>query len=117
MSFADKIKSIFGKEEAKPSRPSLVDQINVHMNLLVQKSGILNDQFAKEKADIAAIAAEASALKESKEILAAKLEQDILGRITAVSSACELAIAGKQPENVKKEISSLKAKMSQRSAL
>lgn len=107
----------FFKEDEKSSGPSLVEQINSQMKLLVEKSGILNDQFESEKNEIASIALEAADLGESKEILAAKLEQDILGRITAVSSACELAIAGKSRENVKKEISALKAKMGQRSAL
>ena len=107
----------FFKKDEKSSGPSLVEQINSQMKLLVEKSGILNDQFESEKNEIASIALEAADLGESKEILAAKLEQDILGRITAVSSACELAIAGKSRENVKKEISVLKAKMGQRSAL
>ncbi len=110
------VNKLFRKDE-KSAGPSLVEQINSQMKLLVAKSGILNDQFESEKKEIASIAEEASALGESKEILAAKLEQDILGRITAVSSACELAIAGKARENVKKEISALKAKMGQRSAL
>ena len=107
----------FFKKDEKSSGPSLVEQINSQMKLLVEKSGILNDQFESEKNEIASIALEAADLGESKEILAAKLEQDILGRITAVSSACELAIAGKSRENVKKEISARKAKMGQRSAL
>ena len=107
----------FFKKDEKSSGPSLVEQINSQMKLLVEKSGILNDQFESEKNEIASIALEAADLGESKEILAAKLEQDIRGRITAVSSACELAIAGKSRENVKKEISALKAKMGQRSAL
>lgn len=107
----------FFKKDEKSSGPSLVEQINSQMKLLVEKSGILNDQFESEKNEIASIALEAADLGESKEILAAKLEQDILGRITAVSSACELAIASKSRENVKKEISALKAKMGQRSAL
>lgn len=107
----------FFKKDEKSSGSSLVEQINSQMKLLVEKSGILNDQFESEKNEIASIALEAADLGESKEILAAKLEQDILGRITAVSSACELAIAGKSRENVKKEISALKAKMGQRSAL
>ena len=107
----------FFKKDEKSSGPSLVEQINSQMKLLVEKSGILNDQFESEKNEIVSIALEAADLGESKEILAAKLEQDILGRITAVSSACELAIAGKSRENVKKEISALKAKMGQRSAL
>ncbi|MCQ2241379.1 hypothetical protein [Treponema sp.] len=117
MAIANIIKNIFSKKEEKSSGPSLVEEINRHMTLLVEKSGNLNENFESEKAEIASIAKEAASIKESKEILAAKLEQDILGRITAVSSACELAIAGKSNDSVKKEISSLKAKMNQRSAL
>ena len=82
----------FFKKDEKSSGPSLVEQINSQMKLLVEKSGILNDQFESEKNEIASIALEAADLGESKEILAAKLEQDILGRITAVSSACELGL-------------------------
>lgn len=109
--------SLFAKKEKKPSGPSLVDQINYQMKLLVEKSGNLNDLYEAEKKSIFNLSQEAAGIQESDEILAAKLEQDILGRITAVSSACELAIAGKQPDAVKREINSLKAKLSQRSAL
>lgn len=110
---------IFGKEkkeEKKSAFPSLVEQIRIQMNLLVEKSGNLNDQFAEEKRDIVLLAGEASFMEQSQEILAAKLEQDILGRITAVSSACDFALSDKE-NTVKKEIASLKAKMSQRCAL
>ena len=120
MAFSDFIKGIFKtekKESAKSTSPSLVDQIRTQMELLVEKSGNLNDLYSVEKRQIIQLSGEASLMEESNEILAAKLEQDILGRITAVSSACELAIAGKSRENVKKEISALKAKMGQRSAL
>lgn len=118
MALANIIKSIFSKKEEKPSGPSLVEEINRHMSLLVDKSRNLNDSFESEKSEIAAIAKEAASIEESREILAAKLEQDILGRVTAVSSACELAIAGKATgETVKREINSLKAKMGQRSVL
>ena len=107
----------FFKKDEKSSGPSLVEQINSQMKLLVEKSGILNDQFESEKNEIASIALEAADLGESKEILAAKLEQDILGRITAVSSACDLALSGTRGDGVKKEIANLSAKISQRCAL
>lgn len=111
------LKRIFNKKEEKISSPSLIEEINKHVSLLVEKSKNLNENFEEEKTEILEIAKEAANIKESKEILAAKLEQDILGRITATSSACESGIAGKVNINIKKEISLLKAKLSQRSAL
>ena len=65
----------FFKKDEKSSGPSLVEQINSQMKLLVEKSGILNDQFESEKNEIASIALEAADLGESKEILAAKLSK------------------------------------------
>ncbi|MCI5829694.1 MAG: hypothetical protein UHY90_03600 [Treponema sp.] len=119
MAVAELIKNIFSKkEEEKKTEPSIVDEIKKHMGLLAEKCQILNESFEEEKKEILALKAEADSIEESREILAAKLEPEVLGRITSVSSVCELAIAGKEsPQSLKKEIASLKAKMNQRSAL
>ena len=120
MAFSDFIKGIFKaekKESAKSTSPSLVDQIRTQMELLVEKSGNFNDLYSVEKRQIIQLSGEASLMEESNEILAAKLEQDILGRITAVSSACDLALSGTRGDGVKKEIANLSAKISQRCAL
>lgn len=107
------LKEAFGKKD-KPSDPTLIDRINTSMQLLIEKSGNLNDSFSKEKQAIRDIAEEASKFVELKDIFSAKLEQDILGQITKASFACDAALSGADFGNVKKCIASLKAVVNQR---
>ena len=107
------LKDFFGKKD-KPSDPTLIDRINTSMQLLIEKSGNLNDSFSEEKQAIRDIAEEASNFVELKDIFSAKLEQDILGQITKASFACDAALSGADSGNVKKCIASLKAVVNQR---
>ena len=107
------LKEVFGKK-GKPSDPTLIDRINTSMQLLIEKSGNLNDSFSEEKQTIRDIAEEASKFVELKDIFSAKLEQDILGQITKASFACDAALSGADSGNVKKCIASLKAVVNQR---
>ena len=107
------LKDFFGKKD-KPSDPTLIDRINTSMQLLIEKSGNLNDSFSEEKQAIRDIAEEASKFVELKDIFSAKLEQDILGQITKASFACDAALSGADSSNVKKCIASLKAVVNQR---
>lgn len=117
MGIAHFVKSIFKKpEEQKKTSDSLLDRINASMELLVQKSRNLNDQFSEEKEEIMRIAEDARSIRESEEIFSAKLEQDILGNITAVSSACDAALSGRSQCAVKESLLQLKAVVAQRLA-
>lgn len=110
------VKSIFKKSEKEEKASSLLDRINASMELLVQKSRNLNEQFSQEKEEIMRIAEDARRIQESGEIFSAKLEQDILGNITAVSSACEAVLSGRSRSAVKESLAPLKAAVAQRLA-
>ena len=82
--------------------PTLLEQIITSMDLLAQKASSLNDSWAEEKEKIIETSQEVRHLQKSDGITAAKFEQDILGKITALSSACDSAIAGNKDAEVKK---------------
>ena len=90
------ISGLFGKseedKEALPSFPTLLEQI-------------------------ARLVDEVEHMEETDGILAAKFEQDILGKITALSSACDCAIAGKKDADVKKALAALLSSVNQRIAV
>ena len=71
----------------------------------------------EEKKQIAELAEEAKKIGGSPEIFSAKLEQDILGNITAVSSACDSVLSGSNESAVKETLASLKTVLAQRMAL
>ena len=87
------------------------------MRLLFEKSGTLNDSWKEEKEQIASLLEEVEHMEDAEGILAAKFEQDILGKITALSSACDSAIAGKPDADVKKALAALLSAVSQRKAV
>lgn len=107
----------FSKKGKMEGESGLLEQINFSMDLLVQKSRNLNSQFEAEKQQIADIANTARTIRESGVIFSAKLEQDILGKITAVSSVCDAVLAGRPVNTMQQSIEALKAAISQRLAL
>lgn len=109
---------IFKKSEEKNSEPSLIDKINSYMDLLLQKSSMLNSDYDAEKQLIVELVEETKAFKIiDKDIFSAKLEQDILGKITTASSACESSLVGKDHDTLKAAIAALKTVINQRTAL
>lgn len=109
---------LFKKSEEKNNEPSLIDKINLYMDLLLQKSSMLNNDYETEKQLIVDLAEEAKAFKIiDKDIFSAKLEQEILGKITTASSACEASLVGKGDDNLKEAVASLKTVINQRTAL
>ena len=116
MGIANLFKGFFKKGKMEGGSV-LLERINFSMDLLVQKSRNLNSQFEDEKQQIADIANTARTIRESSVIFSAKLEQDILGKITAVSSVCDAVLAGRPNKTMKQSIESLKAAVSQRLAL
>ena len=117
MKITDFMKRVFQKSGKKKENSGLLDRINLSMNLLVQKSQNLNSQFDEEKNQISELAEEAKKLASSNEIFSAKLEQDILGNITAVSSACDSVLSGSNESAIKETLASLKTVLAQRMAL
>ncbi|MGN0728993.1 hypothetical protein [Treponema sp.] len=117
MGIANFVKNFFYKSKRKNQKSGLLDRIHISMELLVQKSENLNSQFNEEKKQIEELALEAGKIVSSDEIFSAKLEQDILGNITAVSSACDSALSGGNNSAVKEALASLKTVISQRIAL
>ena len=94
-------------EKNQSTIPTLLEQIITSMALLAQKASSLNDSWAEEKEKIIETSQEVRHLQKSDGITAAKFEQDILGKITALSSACDSAIAGNKDAEVKKMLASL----------
>lgn len=84
------------------------------MDLLVQKTEYLNDSYSKEIDCIKKISEEVKCLTPQDDIASAKFEQDILGKITAVSSACDAVIAGKKEGGIDKALSSLQTSVTSR---
>lgn len=114
------ILKLFNKPDAdknKSSFPSLLEQIVTSMDLLNQKAGTMNDSWAEEKNQIKNLSELVAHMESSDDILATKFEQDILGKITALSSSCDSAIAGKKDCDVKKALASLSSSISQRQAV
>ena len=115
------ISGLFGTTEDDKNElsafPTLLEQIVSSMKLLFLKAGTLNDSWEEEKEQIAKLAKEVEHMEVSDDILAAKFEQDILGKITALSSACDSAIAGKKDADVKKALTALISAVNQREAV
>ncbi len=116
MSISKIISTLFNKKEDDEGQKqiSLIEQIRLSMNNLVQKTDSLNDSWQEEKASIKAIYEATLTMKPCQEILGSKFEQDILGYITAVSSACDGVIAGKQDVDFKGKLHSLQTSVNQR---
>lgn len=119
MGFFNKLfgKNKSDKKKKSENMPSLIERIVSSMDLLVEKSGNLNSQFEDEKSEILKLSQNAKSLVLVDEILGAKLEQEILASITKVNFACDNALAGKNPEQVKANLLGLNSLMSQRISL
>lgn len=119
MSLKDFFKGLFKKspKSAFPKDGSLApltQQIASSMELLVQKTEYLGENFSSETESIKKISEQVKTLTPLDDIASAKYEQDILGKITAVSSACNSVIAGKHGANIAKALSSLQAAVTSR---
>lgn len=92
-----------------------VQNITNSLVILSQKTGTLNDTFASSKETVRKLIEEAKSFVPQNEIAAAKCEQNILGAITACSSACDSVLAGGDAEEFKKQLSALSVLVTQRS--
>lgn len=105
------------KSTTKQKEPSLLSQIGSSMELLLLKAGSLTGNAINEKNRIVALSETAAKLRPLEEIAAVKFEQDILGRITAVSSACDTVLAGKDTDDLNHAIDALAHIIGQRKNL
>ena len=91
--------------------------MNHSMARLVHKAQTLNSSWQKEKDTLQMLMQTISGFVLSDEIASAKMEQDILGKITAVSSACDRAIAGNSDVDLSAQVQSLVTAVNQRKAI
>ncbi len=93
---------------------SLVDQIDMNLETILVKSANLGSQFEEEKKEIEKLREDFKKVSESKDLFSAKLEQDILGKITAFSSDCDKSLSGDENCNIKESLGALKTAIAQR---
>ena len=91
--------------------------MNHSMALLLNKSQTLNSSWQKEKDCLQEIMQTISTFVLSNEIASAKMEQDILSKITAVSSACDRVIAGSKDVDFSAQVQALATAVNQRKAI
>ncbi len=109
---------LFSKEDDKKNMQLAVEavqNITNALSVLSQKVSTLNDSFNESKQSVASLMAQAQAFIPQNEIAAAKCEQNILGAITACSSACDSVLAGGDVQEFKKQLSALATLVTQRS--
>ena len=102
------------KKSAGKGFPPLTEQIVHSMDLLVQKTDSLNDTYEVEKTALKRIFASVQTFVTVDDIASAKYEQEILGRITKVSSACDAAIVGKPGADIASAIGDLQSAVTSR---
>lgn len=110
--------SLFNKDSKSEKTSSLdislIERIVSTMETLNLKSTNLNDSFSEEKTKIAQINDLVKSFVMVDEIQAAKLEQEILGKITVLSFACDSVLAGGEANQVKQALSALNINIQQR---
>lgn len=114
--FTNKIKGS-GKSKNNEDNCVLLKQIVSSMQELNTKALCMNDSFSEEKESILRLAENVKELKGLDNITAAKMEQDILCRITMVSSGCDTVLSGGSGEELKKQLTALISSYNQRKAL
>lgn len=95
----------------------LITDIRASMHAFSQKASAMNGSYEQEKRTIAALEEAAGKLEPSSAITAAKMEQDILMRITEASSACDSVIVGRDGAEFRKRLSALELLVRQRGKL
>ncbi len=109
----------FGKKnnDLNKNSKSLLEQISSSMNLLLLKSGNLNQQFEEEKLLLQKISDDSKKIVPVNEILGAKFEQEILVSLTKTSFACDNVLAGSNSKQLKKTLLNLESLVRERLAL
>lgn len=99
------------------SSASAVKQICDLMETLCFKSSSLNSNNEDIFQQVNSIMLIVKEIKPMNDIAAAKFEQDIFCKITAVSSLCDGVIAGNDSADLKKQLSSLEFLLKQRASM
>lgn len=102
------------KRLAEDGPMSFLSQIKNSSQMLTLKASSLNDSFAEEKKRIAAVAEEIAGISSIKDVNASKSEQDILVKLTSVSSLMNEVIAGGNADEFKKKLTVLETTVKQR---
>lgn len=113
----DFIRSLFSRKADSGQSSAALERIRSSMTALSVKCDTLGAAYEKEKADVKRLAAAAWVIQPSDQVRAAKCDQDILACITAVSDACDKALADKDKDGVRKAAAALEKLIRQRAAV
>ncbi len=123
MSIADFFGNLFKTKKRRsndnpesPLTANSLERIKYAMGRLVQKAATLNDSWQEQKTALVQIQQITDTFVLSNEIASAKMEQDILGKITAVSSSCDRVIAGNKDVDFAAQVQALQTVVNQRKA-
>ncbi|MCR5762879.1 MAG: hypothetical protein K6G00_05790 [Treponema sp.] len=95
----------------------LIGDIQSSIGNFALKTTSLNNSYEAEKAIVSNLVTEANALFPLKNINAVKFEQDILIKLTEVSSACDALLSTGRADEFKKHLTSLETLIRQRKAM
>ncbi len=101
----------------KPLNLGLVGDIQSSIGNFALKTTSLNNSYEAEKAVVSNLVEEANALCPLDNINAVKFEQDILIKLTEVSSACDVLLSTGRADEFKKQLASLESLMRQRKSM
>lgn len=102
------------KAKKNSQNGTLITQLKSSSERLSLKVSAMKDSFAEEKKIIENIAVELGNIHPVKDVNASKAEQDILVKITSVSSLIDGVIAGSDPSEFKKQLTVLYTAVKQR---
>ena len=111
-----KILSPFFKKN-KVTDLGLVGDIRSSIGNFALKTTSLNNSYEAEKAVVSNLVNEANCLFPLDNINAVKFEQDILIKLTEVSSACDVLLSTGRADEFKKQLTSLETLIRQRKAM
>lgn len=109
----------FSEEDTQEDEQAfaLIKQIRISMQTLTLKASSLNANYTVEKSQLFSFSEAVDSLSAVEDIAVVKMEQDILAKVTAVSSACDSVLAGGDGTEFKKQIASLEVLIKQRATL
>lgn len=106
----------FRKENQKQSEKAVVQMCN-QFETLAFKATSLNESYIEQKNLIESLRDQVKNIVPLTDIGAAKIEQDIICKITMVSSLCDSVIAGNDGTEFVKQVQALEVLVKQRSVL
>ena len=95
----------------------LVGDIQSSISNFALKTTALNNSYEAEKAVVSSLVEDVNALLPLENINAVKFEQDILIKLTEVSSACDSLLSTGRSDEFKKQLASLETLIKQRKAM